>query len=80
MKRGLVKFLFNYGERYIVEIAVPDQQIIQTHAQWSQIKNWWQFGGSSTCHVLWDDGSELLLARDKILSISMTPKDILEIV
>lgn len=79
MKRGLIKFVFDYGERYVVEIAVPDDQTLQSHKQWSQLRSWWRFDNGQTHYVEWDDGGELLLNRDKILNISMIPRNILEI-
>lgn len=74
MKRGRIKILFDYGEHYVIDISVPNDQDLQEHAKWKQIKAWRQFGSNEACLVSWDDGSELLLVRDKILSISMTPE------
>lgn len=80
MNRGLVKILFNYGESYVVEIGVRDELYLEFHKQWSQIKTWWLYGTNSRCLITWDDGSELLLDRDSILNVTMTPRVVLEIV
>lgn len=77
MKQGLIKILFLNGDQHVVEIAVPDDQDfhVQLHEQWVDVKQWWLIGDRPVVFVTWGDGSEILLARDKILSISMTPKE-----
>lgn len=79
MNKGLIKVLFEGGGVYTVEIAVHTTQNLQAHHKWHQLKSWWLFDNDSTCLVTWDDGSEVLLTRDKILSISMTITTPLEI-
>lgn len=79
MTRGLIKILFDYGGSHTIEITAPDRQSLQDYKQWEQIKTWWVFGSSDTCRVTWADDSELLLSGSKVVCISMSPVEILEV-
>ena len=81
MKKGTIKIRFHDGVTYTAEVAVQEGMELRSHPQWSRLNSWWLYDNhSNTTLVSWDDGSELLLSRDKILNMSLTPKDVLEII
>lgn len=79
MNKGMVRFLFDNGQQFTVEIGVPHNVELQKHEVWRKVKDWWLYSGSQCFIAIWDDGSEILLNRNNVTSIIMLPKEILEI-
>lgn len=74
MTKGLITITFDYGVTYAAEISVDGDEIdLHNHKQWNRIKLWLLVESSDILVVAWDDGSEVVLNRSKIVNINMRP-------
>lgn len=71
MCQGIIKFLFRDGEQHNVTIYASGEGF-SDHEQWNDIKKWWLFSERPTKLIQWGDGCEWLLARQHIMSITLS--------
>lgn len=79
MKSGHIKILFNNNQTRTISVSVADDEELSSTAVWITLARWWM--RMTTAHHMQelDDGSVLLLARNQITSILLTPNSTLDL-
>lgn len=79
MKQGKIKIVFRDADPHYVGVAVTDDVELTDADVWQQIQCWWLAPTLPSRFALALDSGVLLLDRDQVVAIAMTPKPVLEI-
>lgn len=81
MTKGKITITFDRGITRTIGLQVAGGlPHLWLAPEWTELVNWWTLRGGNNYYTLAvGDGSAVLLNRDKILNISLTPDTYLEI-